>query len=115
MLLLIMLRIIALLTRNQHKTSKLGMNKLAVAAFTAGNFRETGGFQVRNELADLTRHGPRSFFDSPILIKESGRNNLSWIARIRRCRNINDRVIRQFGDLPGIVQVIVLTIREAAV
>jgi hypothetical protein len=56
MFFLIMLRIIAIVARNQHEALEFRMHKLSVAAFAADHARKSSGLKVGHQLAYFTRH-----------------------------------------------------------
>jgi len=50
-------RVVAILSTQDDRTRKTGVAKLAVGAFAAHHSHKPGGFQTRNQLTDLSRHG----------------------------------------------------------
>jgi hypothetical protein len=51
-----MMRIIAIVAGNQHKSFKFCMDKFPVASFPADNTNKTGSFLISNQLANFARH-----------------------------------------------------------
>src|SRR6478672_10546187 len=51
----------------------------------------------------------------PLLIKEPRRRHLAGVPAVLRRRGVDDREVGQLRDLAGIVEVVVLAEREAAV
>src|SRR5687768_5480733 len=51
----------------------------------------------------------------PGLIEEAGGDDFARVAAVRRDGNVEDGVVRQLGDLTGVVQVIVFAKGESAV
>jgi hypothetical protein len=54
--LLIMLRVIAVLSRDKNKPAKFRVSELSMTAFSAVDSAEAGAFQIGNQLADFARH-----------------------------------------------------------
>ena len=51
-----MLRVVAVMTREQHKAGMFRMHKFPVTAFAAMDSVESGAFKVGDPLANLARH-----------------------------------------------------------
>jgi hypothetical protein len=60
MLLLIVLCVVAVMTRNQHEAGELRVHELPVTALAAMNPSESGSFQLGDQLANLARHTPET-------------------------------------------------------
>lgn len=56
MFLVIVLRIVAIVSGDQDKAGKLGVDKFSMTALAALHPDEAGSFQIGNELANLARH-----------------------------------------------------------
>jgi len=56
LLFLIMLRVVARLTRNQNKPVKLAVNELAMRSLPSGHLLKSCTFQISNQLANFARH-----------------------------------------------------------
>ena len=53
-----MLRVVAIVSRDEHETTEPGVDKLAMTALSTRHANETRSFQVGNKLADFARHMP---------------------------------------------------------
>jgi hypothetical protein len=64
MLFLVMVRVVAVFSTQDYRTCESGVPELAVRAFTTRHSHKSRGFQLGNQLADLSRHDAALFLYS---------------------------------------------------
>src|SRR5687767_6384805 len=98
-------------SKNNSKSSTANSNRSATRQKRAKT-------ESRKRPRPSTRRKSRSdrlLPEFPLFIEEAGGHDFARVATVRRRGDVDDGVVRQLGDLAGVVEVIVFAEGEAAV